>query len=87
MKKVITLVVLAAILTLATPGNVAAHDYQKSSDNPIRVLVYPIHAFGTMLEWAIFRPIHRFVSAPHMRILFGHTVNENDIYWEWEEYR
>lgn len=90
MKKIHTyaLVVMAAALLLASPASVSANDYQRgNSDNPARLLAYPAHAVGTALEWGVMRPIHWLVSRPNARIFFGHTVNPDDVYFEWRDYR
>ena len=86
--RLLALMLLAIGLTLASPGAASANDYQRTNnDNPMRIFSYGVHAIGTGLEWAIARPVHWLVSRPHARIIFGHSVRPDDIYFEWKEYQ
>jgi len=79
---------IAAAMLFASTGIAPANDFQRGqSDNPFRILAYPFHAVGTAAEWVIARPVHWLVSRPHARIIFGHTVNPSDVYFEWSDYK
>jgi len=87
MKKTTILMAFLLGLFLAMSNGASAHDHQRAAaDHPMRVIAYPFHAFGQLLDYAIARPIHYLVSLPHARIIFGHSANDDDCIFDWVEY-
>lgn len=70
---------LAASMLVATLSStaMAKPSYDPYYDvNPIRLVAYPAHAVGLLMEWAIFRPIHAFVNLPGVRTVVGERVED-----------
>lgn len=85
-KKTAAALMLAAALMFAAPA-AQAHEYDRDDDDLwLRYVAYPFHAVGIVLEYSIFRPVHKFVSQPNNDILFGHDVTEDGVYdyYEWK---
>lgn len=81
---------VAAAALLASPSLVQAHSYDTDDDgHPLRYLVYPVHAIGKGLEYAVTRPIHYGVSQCKARYIFGHVSHpKTDDYWgDWDLYQ
>jgi hypothetical protein len=86
--RVFVLMLIASAMLAFTPGTSHADDYVRGqTDNPFRIVAYGVHAVGTAFEWVVTRPVHWVVSRPHARIIFGHTVNPDDVYFSWDEYQ
>jgi hypothetical protein len=69
------LVVTAAVALMATPAAYASSYEPEESDNPIRLLSYPVHFVGKVAEYAIARPITWLASQPATKNWFGRTSN------------
>jgi hypothetical protein len=81
---------LAAGALLLCPTTTQAHSYDTDdSDHPLRYVIYPIHAVGKGLEYAVTRPIHYGVSGCKSRYIFGHVSHPSkDDYWgDWDLYQ
>ena len=71
-------VTVAAVLLLA-PVAVADDNYDDFEDtHPLRIVSYPVHAVGYMLEWLVARPLHAVVSQPKLKPIFGHDKHPFD---------
>ena len=71
-------VTVAAVLLLA-PMAVAGDRYDDFEDtHPLRIVSYPVHAVGYMLEWLVARPLHALVSQPKLEPIFGHDKHPFD---------
>lgn len=85
MKRIALCAVLGVLcVSLATPA--FAHRYSRRDDgHPLRFVAFVIHPIGVALEYAIARPVHRFVSQPDADIWFGHKVyvSDYDQFHEW----
>lgn len=80
----IAMLAIAAVAFVATPA--WAHRYTRQDEgHPLRYIGYVVNAVGIGLEYAVTRPIHRFVSKPNNDIIFGHKSYVSDIgtYNEW----
>lgn len=74
-----TATLLAAALLVGTLSStaMAKPEYDKYYDvHPVRLAAYPVHAVGTLLEWAVFRPIHAFVNIPGVSTVVGERVED-----------
>ncbi len=75
-KKVVAAV--AAVL-LTAPVAVAGDRYDDFEDtHPLRIVSYPVHAVGSLLEWLVARPLHGLVSQPKLAPIFGHDRHPFD---------
>lgn len=55
-------------------SDASAHQYDSDdSGHPFRLLSYPFHALGRGVEHGFTRPIHRKVSQPCHRYIWGHV--------------
>ncbi len=65
--------VTAAAVLFFTPVAVAGDKYDDLEDtHPLRIVSYPVHAVGYLLEWLVARPLHAIVSQPKLEPIFGH---------------
>ncbi len=65
--------VVAAALAL-TPSTASAHSYDSDdSAHPFRLISYPFHALGRGIEHGFTRPVHKCVSQPRNRYIYGHV--------------
>lgn len=68
-----------AVLLITAPPVVAADEYDDFEDtHPLRIAAYPVHAVGYALEWLITRPLHRLMSKPALKPVFGHDRSAFD---------
>ncbi len=70
---------LAAFMLVGTLSStaMAKPDYDPYYDvHPVRIVAYPAHAVGLLLEWAIYRPIHAFVNLPGVSTVVGERVED-----------
>ncbi len=85
MNLVKTVGVTAAVLAAAilAPASADAHSYDvDDSGHPFRYIAYPLHALGKGIEYGFTRPIHKCVSQPKNRYIFGHVSHpRTDDYW------
>ena len=72
-------VVIAAAVLLLAPMAVAGDNYDDSEDtHPLRIVAYPVHAVGYLLERLVARPLHAIVSQPKLEPIFGHDKHPFD---------
>jgi hypothetical protein len=72
----VTLALAAALI--GAPGAARAHDaYDDSQAHPLRLLAYAVYPAGFLIEWAVTRPLHFFVSQPELERVFGHGPHES----------
>lgn len=65
--------VVAAAMAMC-PSTSAAHSYKSGdSAHPFRLIAYPFHALGRGIEYGVTRPIHKCVSQPGNRYIYGHV--------------
>ncbi len=86
----LTLTAVIAAAALALPNNACAESYDTDdSDNPLRLLFVPFHAYGKLLEYTVTRPAHYIISQPKCRYIFGKVSNpRTDDYWgDWDLYQ
>ncbi len=71
-------VTVAAVLLLA-PVAVVGDNYDDFEDtHPLRIVSYPVHAVGYLLERLVARPLHAIVSQPKLEPIFGHDKHPFD---------
>jgi len=75
-KRLLVAAVVASLFTF-TPAARAHDAYDDSEANPLRIVAYAVYPVGFIAEWLVTRPIHFFVSQPHMEPVFGHVPHEN----------
>ena len=70
---------LVAVVFLTAPL-ATAHDYYDDFEDthPLRLVSYPVHAAGYVLEWLVTRPIHALVSQRDLEPVFGHDMRPFD---------
>ncbi len=62
---------MALVVVLASP--VAADEYSsRNAGHPLRLVAYILHPVGVLIEYALIRPGHWFVSTEPMKTIFGH---------------
>ncbi len=72
-------VVTAAAVLLLAPVAVAGDNYDDFEDtHPLRIVSYPVHAVGYLLERLVARPLHAVVSQPKLEPIFGHDKHPFD---------
>ena len=72
-------VVTAAAVLLLAPVAFAGDRYDDFEDtHPLRIVAYPVHAVGSLLEWLVARPLHALVSQPKLAPIFGHDSHPLD---------
>jgi peptidoglycan-associated lipoprotein len=77
MKRFALTACLAGLL-FSVPFEAAAHEYDRDdSDYPLRYVGYVLHAPALLVEYVIFRPVHKLVSTPTGSKIFGHEVTED----------
>lgn len=84
-KEVLSVGLLAGFVLLGG-SNASAHEYSRDySAHPLRILAYPAHAAGIILEYAIARPIHAIASQDDIDVLVGHqaSVSDEASHFEW----
>ena len=72
-------VAVVAVVFLTAPL-ATANDYYDDFDDthPLRIVSYPMHAAGYVLEWLVTRPIHALVSQRDLEPVFGHDTHAFD---------
>ena len=70
---------VVAVVFLTAPL-AAANDYYDDFEDthPLRLVAYPVHAAGYVIEWLITRPIHALLSQRDLEPVFGHNVRPFD---------
>ncbi len=85
MKKKVAILIMILAFTFIASNVSMGHTYFRTNEcHPLRLCAYALHPIGTALEYGVCRPIHWLVSRKHLRIIFGHNVNEDDKYFEWK---
>lgn len=75
-KLVLGLALAALICGGAAPAR--AHDaYDDSESHPLRLVAYAVYPAGWLIEWAVMRPFHFFVSHPQIEPIVGHVPHES----------
>jgi len=82
-----TILLTAALIAITGLSfqTASAHRYTgKSSGHFLRVISYPVHTMGYLLERTVTRPVHYFVSQPDIDVVAGHTprLGEDETYFE-----
>ena len=73
------LVMTAVAVLLLAPVAVAGDRYDDFEDtHPLRIVSYPVHAVGYLLERLVARPLHALVSKPKLEPIFGHDKHPID---------
>ena len=73
-------VVVVAVVFLTAPLAAADDDYDDFEDtHPLRLVSYPAHAVGYVIEWLVTRPIHALVSQRDLEPVFGHDMRPSDL--------
>jgi hypothetical protein len=72
-------VAIVAVVFLTAPL-VTANDYYDDFEDthPLRLVSYPVHAAGYVLEWLVTRPIHALASQRDLEPLLGHNTHAFD---------
>jgi hypothetical protein len=84
-KNVLSVSLLAGFVLLGG-STASANEYSRDySAHPLRILAYPAHVAGIILEYAIARPIHALVSQDNIDVLVGHqaSVSDEASHFEW----
>ena len=72
-------VAVVAVVFLTAPLATANDYYDDFEDtHPLRLVSYPLHAAGYVLEWLVTRPIHALVSQRDLEPVFGHNMHAFD---------
>lgn len=72
-------VAVVAVVFLTAPLATANDYYDDFEDtHPLRLVSYPVHAAGYVLEWLVTRPIHVLVSQRDLEPVFGHDMRPFD---------
>ena len=70
---------VVAVVFLTAPLATANDYYDDFEDtHPLRLVSYPVHAAGYVLEWLVTRPIHALVSQRDLEPVFGHDMRPFD---------
>jgi len=62
---------LSMIVVLASPAVADEYD-PENAGHPLRLVAYILHPVGVLIEYALLRPGHWFVSQEPMKTIFGH---------------
>jgi len=85
MKKKVAVIIMILVFTFILSNVSMGHTYYRPNEcHPLRICAYALHPVGVALEYGIGRPLHWLVSQKDLRIIFGHNVNEEDVYFEWK---
>ena len=72
-------VAVVAVVFLTAPLATANDYYDDFEDtHPLRIVSYPMHAAGYVVEWLLTRPIHALVSQQDLEPVFGHDMHPFD---------
>ena len=72
-------VVTAAAVLFLAPMAAAGDRYDTFEDtHPLRIVSYPVHAVGYLLEQLVARPLHALVSQPKIEPIVGHDKHPFD---------
>lgn len=61
---------VATVISMTSPAALAEDTYPADGDHPLRIVYYAVSPVGTLLEWAVTRPLARLghVIAPYRHI-------------------
>ena len=79
MRKIVTLVVVAAVVGCSARAWAGPDQYEDSQSHPLRIAAYLLHPVGYALEWLVFRPFHALVSQEDLEPLTGHTEHHEHV--------
>lgn len=73
------MVAVVAVVFLTAPLATANDYYDDFEDtHPLRIVSYPMHAAGYVVEWLVTRPLHALVSQRDLEPVFGHNMHPFD---------